>query len=278
MLDGVPESSYTARATQFAASGQFVGTPGSGTLIAPNWVLTVGHLGNPTGFQFGGTGTVHAVTQFIRHPTFIANGSNLIFGFDIALAQLATPVTNVTPATIYRGSSELGQTATITGFGVGGFGSTGVTLPSAHRAGTNVLDGVFNFNDGPGGQIGISNAAFVTDFDSGAAAANTSGSSSTTELEYQLATGDSGGGVYIVEDGQTFLVALNSAIASQRDVTGSGSTDIHGYGAISVYTRVSSYQLFIDNLVAVPEPGSLCLAALVVPGFWFLRRSRVGTK
>lgn len=273
MLDGVAESSYTnfAAQSQFNAIGKFT-TGGSGTLIAPNWVLAAGHLGNVAGFQIRGTGTVYGVSQIIRNPTFLANGSDLNYGHDIALMKLSTSVVGVTPASIYRGSNEIGQLAAITGFGVGGFGNAGTeSLAEAQRAGTNVIDTAFNFANGSGGQLGSQDAAFLVDFDApngigSPGQFNTllgSGSNAApTSLEYQLARLDSGGGMFIQENGEWKLAGVNSGIASQRQLLGTGSTKQLGYGAVSLFTRVRSYQGFIDGVTAVPEPSSILMLTM----------------
>ncbi len=265
MVDGrVATYETLAQQSQFDSIGRFV-EGGSGTLIAPNWVLTVGHVGAVNNFQVRGTGTQYSVAEIIRHPTFLANGSNLGFGFDVALVRLNTAVVGVAPASIYRGSGDIGQLATITGFGLGGIGSVGaLDLPAIQRAGTNVIDSVFNFNNGTSGQVGAQNSAFVTDFDgpSQFGIGNTIGSATVTSHEYQLASGDSGGGLFIFENGEWKLAGINSGIASQSQVLGSGNTNNLGYGAISVFTRVTSFQGYIDGITAVPEPSSFGLASL----------------
>jgi hypothetical protein len=282
MLDGIT-SNYSDYATQsqFDSSGQFT-EGGSGTLIASDWVLTVGHIGNVSGFRVRGTGPTYGVSQIIRNPTFLSNGSDLNYGHDVALVKLNTSVVGIGPATLYRGNNEIGLTASFTGFGVGGVGSNGVgNLPGIHRAGTNAIDGFYDFANGTGGQVGINDAALLVDFDapSGFGAPgefntlNGIGSSaSPTALEYHLASGDSGGGLFIFADGQWQLAGINSGVDSQFGANGSGSTNLFGYGAISVFTRVSSYQGFIDGVTAVPEPSSVLLAT--VAGSLFIIRAR----
>lgn len=281
MVDG-REATYEtlAQQTQFDSMGRFAQGE-SGTLIAPNWVLTVGHVTAVSSFQVRGTGTQYGVAEIIRHPTFLANGSDLGFGFDVALVRLNTAVVGVTPASIYRGAADIGQLATITGFGLGGVGSNGVAnLPAIQRAGTNVIDGLFNFGNGSAGQVGAQNSAFLTDFDgpSQFGVGNTTGNSTVTSHEYQLASGDSGGGLFIFENGEWKLAGINSGIASQAALLGSGNTNSLGYGAISVFTRVTSFQGYIDGITAVPEPSSFALASVAVGSLLFFaarRRKRV---
>lgn len=296
MLDSVPEANYVAYSnqSQFNAIGRFVGGA-SGTLIAPNWVLTAAHVSvvvdninpaNSSTFQIRGTGTQYTAVETVIHPTYLANGSNLNFGFDIQLVRLSSNVDNVTPAQIYRGASEIGSLGSITGFGAGGFGSSGATLGAAQRAGTNSLDAIVSLSNGPQGQVGAQNAMLLADFDSGSLQFNTLGlagfssNSDATSLEYHLALGDSGGGVFIFENSQWFLAGVNSGVDDQRSFLDPANTNPllsnndFGFGAVSFITRVSSYTGFIDNITAVPEPTSFSLVGIAL-AFGVLGRRRM---
>jgi len=303
MLDGVSESQYLAFASQpqFAGSGSVFSeaidqqtqqvirvSHGSGTLIAPDWVLTAGHVGIPSFFQPGGTGPTYAISQRIAHPVFVANGDSAFainFGFDVALLHLSTPVTSSPYANIYRGSNEVNLGAAITGFGVGGFGADGgaAGLPQASRAGTNRIDYIFpSLPIGPNGVTQAFNSLFATDFDSPTSIgtpgqyntlASFGSDAAPSPLEYQLANQDSGGGVYVFENGNWFLAGINSGVQSQNDTLGTGNTQLFGYGALGVYTRVSSFQSFIDiNALSVPEPGSFVLLSVIATVAIFARR------
>ena len=283
MLESVPEASYVnySNQSQFNAIGRF-SSGGSGTLIASNWILTAAHVGvvvdnlntaNSSKFQIRGSGAEYTAVEKIVHPTYLTNGSNINYGFDIQLVRLSSNVDNVTPASIYRGSSETGIIGSITGFGAGGT-SAGTSLPAAQRAGTNFLDAVVSFGNGPQGQVGAQNAMLIADFDSGDANFNTltgfGSSNIATSLEYHLASGDSGGGVFIFESNQWFLAGVNSGVESQRSFLDPTNTNPlyngneFGLGAVSYVTRVSSYSGFIDNITAVPEPASLSLVGVAL--------------
>ncbi len=278
MLASVPEASYInfSNQSQFDAIGTF--SPGaSGTLIAPNWVLTAGHLGvNVNNFRVRGTGQSYAVAEVVQHPTFIVNNQNINLGYDIQLVRLVENVPNVTPASIYRGNLEAGATIAITGFGLGGFGDTGESLSAIQRAGTNTVDVVASFVNG------AQNAILVADFDSEFGATHNTlaafGSSSTPlSLEYHLATGDSGGGIFIFENGQWYLAGVSSGVESQAQFLPNlvgANTDLFGYGALSYFTRVSAFQGFIDNVTAVPEPSSFLLFGSLAVGAVAARRMR----
>ncbi|MEQ1828662.1 MAG: trypsin-like serine protease [Pirellula sp.] len=282
ILDGVSDSLYLQWANQFPSAGR-VTSGGSGTLITPNLVLTAGHVGLGDFVIGGNTYTGVSITP---HPQFVANGSNLNFGFDIAVLRLATPVTNVTPVPWYTGNAEIGTTMTMTGFGVTGVGSSATSSGGGIlRAGTNVIDLIESFDNGAGGQIGAQNAIMIADFDapvgfgSPPGRFNTIGSAIPTSLEYHLASGDSGGGVFLQENGVWYVAGVNSGISSQFDFTqrAGDNTQLLGYGAMSYVTRVSSFRSFIE-IQAVPEPSSMLMSVLVITGAACFIRGRKSSR
>ncbi len=147
--DDVPDSDYTdlGNSPAYAAVGTFVdagGYTGCGILIAPDWVLTAGHV---TDIASSGTFTVdgnsYSSTQLFTDPGWNGNALN---GNDFGLVHLSTPVTSVTPVMLYTGSAEFGQVATWVGYGFTGTGLTGyqTSLGNQKRAFQNVIDGNFN--------------------------------------------------------------------------------------------------------------------------------------
>ena len=118
-----------------------------GTLIAPGWVLTAGHVTDTTStriFTYGGTshddGEFVLGTEHFPHFNWVGNVST---GWDLGLIRLAAPVTTITPASRFTGN-ELNRVGTSVGFGVTGVGTTGHEVPGEEpnrkRAGTNALD------------------------------------------------------------------------------------------------------------------------------------------
>lgn len=277
ILDGVSDSLYTAHGAQFAAVGKVGGA--SGVLIAPNWVLTAGHVA-PANFTVGGQ--TYSVAESIKHPQFLANGNDINYGFDIALIRLSANVVGVAPIPIYQGTNELGATISMVGYGATGVGSTGIAAnPGTLRGGTNAVDGFYSFDNGPSGQIGAVNGVLLTDFDAptsfdATGRFNTLGTPATTSLEYHLASGDSGGGAFLFEGGQWYVAGIHSFVDSQRNWTGKpgDSTLLFGYGAVSGMTRVSSFQSFIQTHAGIPEPSSLALCGLIAASAMPLARRR----
>jgi hypothetical protein len=247
--------------------GRFQGSTGSsgfsasGTLIAPDWVLTAGHVvDSAKSLTFSLNGTTYNATNWIANPQW---KGDLMSGYDIGLVHLSSPVTNIKPATRYTGTSELGLVGTAVGYGMTGTGLTGsTTFDGLKRAEQNTIDKMQNPR------------LFLSDFDSPRTSnTNRTGSSKPLDLEGMIAPGDSGGGVFVSVGGKSFLAGVNS-FAGAYD----GKVD-SSYGDISGHIRVSAFNSWIDSVLGlsrtstsvaatavsrseaapVPEPGSLVL-------------------
>lgn len=238
------DSLYQELATQsqFAPVGRIGAV--SGTLIAPDWVLTAAHINGST-FTLGGGS--YDVSENIPHPNW--NG-DVTSGFDVRLLRLSTPVPNVTPALIYGGNQELGQVGTFVASGATGDGIAGATLPSGtKRAAQNQLDAfgvntgspgslTINFNDGP---------LLLADFDHPVdASLSFLGSSAPLNLEGTLASQDSGGGTFVLVGNTWLLAGVHSFIF---DVDSNGSSTQYG-GGFGI-TRVSPHADWIQSQTGV---------------------------
>jgi hypothetical protein len=192
---------------------------------------------------------------------------DLTQGNDLALIQLSTPITTVAPAQLYLRSlgSVIGQTATAIGYGYTGNGLTGYSTSTigTPRGMQNTID-TFGGQIVQGGTSGdpayynltdFSSNIMFTDFDSPYTASwqntNIMGSPSPLPLEGATAPGDSGGGVFVTTQGQTYLAGVTSFSYNFNGPTTSK------YGDIDGYTRVT-----------VPDSMSLINAALVVASNW----------
>ncbi len=252
------------------SAGSYVG---SGTLIAPDWVLTAGHVVDKAQtMTFTVNGTQYVGSNWLANPGW--NG-NLLSGYDLGLVHLNAPVTGVAPAKRYADKKEVGKVGTAVGFGMTGTGLTGATYYDGQkRAGQNVIDAYY-------GGSAASARLFVSDFDNPtsrlAMQDNQLGDRNALNLEYLIAPGDSGGGVFI----NGLLAGVNSFIAAKD-----GKVDAD-YGDISGHVRVSVFNSWIDSIIAgldanlpatkassnsasaslagmtpVPEPATLTLLAL----------------
>ena len=271
-LAAQPQYASVGRIDSTTTNGELIG---SGTLIAPQFVLTAGHMvDNLSSLQFSLGGTNYTATHWIANPNW--NG-DLTAGYDLAVVELNTAVTGVAAAARYTGSSELNSVGTFVGFGRTGTGLTGATtFDGLARAGTNVLDGLYANNP----------RILTADFDSPhGISASSQGSATPTNLEYMIAPGDSGGGLFINTPAGVELAGVNSFGAAFD-----GRFDA-SYGDISGDIRVSLFNSWIDQAInsltaisgsdsttlAVPEPSSLLLACLAAIGAGLgLRRHRQG--
>jgi hypothetical protein len=252
--DDRPDSGYLnlANNSDYQSVGLFVnswGYTGCGILIAQDWVLTAAHLFvAASSGSFTINGNTYASSQLIAHPNW--NGGNVLAGSDFGLVHLGTPVTSLTPATLYMGSDERGKQGTFVGYGLTGTGLTGANhLDNQKRAFQNWIDGDF----------GLPDLVLGADFDNPLNAAdNNFGDAIPLDLEGVVAGGDSGGGVFGTINGQSYLVGVISSVVS---IDGNSNSD---YGDMTGFGRVSAFSSWIGSYVttAVPEPSPQALVML----------------
>jgi autotransporter-associated beta strand protein len=275
--DGANQADYAnlSAQSQYASSGYvFVNgvDAASGTLIAPGWVLTAAHAvtqNDGTSFPIDTLSNISfgqgATAASLPGPdsvkaVFVESGWNFDSsqGHDLALVELNTPVTSVAPAVLYNNSqpTELTQTATMVGYGYTGTGSAGYTnMTFGTRLATqNVIDAFGNqtVTTGTGSHISLSNFSsnlMFTDFDNpDDPTVSAMGGTSPLTMEGSSSPGDSGGGLFLTENGITYLAGV-----ADFGTTVDGSTFTAAYGQINGYTRtsVSDSAGFIDSTLAI---------------------------
>jgi secreted trypsin-like serine protease len=212
IVNGTPTTAYPSVGIVGDNTGGFC----TGTLIAPQFVLTAGHcavgIPNTAGrFQLGSAS--YATSQVIVHPNYNDAAIGSDNANDIAIYKLASPVSNIAPSPIYRGTPQVGELLTIVGFGAGGRGDTGHDGSfGTKRVGTTTIDQVtpklihWNFDN---------------------------------NNESNTAPGDSGGPAFL-DVGGVFYVA---------GVTSGGDKSDAGIGDHSFDTRVDAFQAWIDSIV-----------------------------
>lgn len=218
----------------------------SGTLLSSTIVLTAAHCvnGSISTMSFSleginsGSAVSYAFESYAYHAGF--DDTDLLAGDDIAIVELAAEITGVSFAQLYTGSGELGSVGTSVGFGLTGTGLSGATdAAGTKRAGENLIDYIENnvlyadFDDPIGTSPSSPNRFFGA------------GTSLPLDLEYLIAPGDSGGGLFIEDAGVTYIAGIHSFIGAYAD---DGVTD-SSYGDVQGSTQVSSYADWIYDTI-----------------------------
>jgi len=298
--DDVNDSLYTSLAAQSVydsvgflrwnegASGYIA----SGTLISSEWVLTAGHVvggtnnyGAGVSGMFFGLGSVYsgtgiAATEWIPYAGWSSSNGDVWAGVDLGLVRLSQPITTVTPALLDFRTPLLGLLGTSVGYGTSGIGSGGMSTPAGtKRAGQNMIDarGGMVTTMGSGTLLdldGISPTVLFQDFDHPTdLVASTMGSVTPVAQEYLIASGDSGGGLFIDVGGVTKLVGVSSFLASLPypwDTTGANAD----YGDLAGVVSVQSFENWIFTVTGVPEPSVISLLFFGLGGLVLMRGRR----
>lgn len=256
MRDDVALSSYETQlnTAPYSASGSldvFL----TGTLIAPNWVLTAAHVTNPTSFT-ASDGTTRSIVERVVYPgdpTF-ADQLDAGDGSDFALVRLSSAINTVPIASLHDPVASgityadfintnvlIGETAVYTGSGRTGDGDNGQTGGRDLLAGTNVINAVGANTPSSGF---VDNLA-VADFDDPNAIGPPNG---VTALEMGLLEGDSGGGLWVDLGDGPVLIGVHSLGGGTY-----GDTLASTLITDDVYNWINS---------TVPEPSSLALLCL----------------
>lgn len=232
-LGARPEYSCVGRYSSKATSNDYA----VGVLIAPTWVLTASHFITDTSYwKFGDH--IYESKRLILHPNLKPGASERQWtGYDLALVELKTPVTEVKPALRYYDRDEVGATVTKIGYGFVGNGLTGLMTPrrSERLGGQNTVDAA----GGAFEERTFGDAVLVFDFDHPDGSTNKLGSPTPLDLEIGGSKGDSGGGVFATFNNQVYLVGIVSG-ALNRETR---------YGSVAALVRVSSANQWIDSVV-----------------------------
>jgi hypothetical protein len=268
----------------FESVGRFTGTTASngflasGTLIAPDWVLTAAHVvDGAKSLTFSIGGQIYQVDRKVAYPGW---NRDLWSGYDIGLVHLTKPVDNIKPAQMYAGSAELNRADTVVGYGKTGTGNCGdVKCDGVKRGAQNVITEIENKR--------LLLADFQNPLPPGAVSLSCERS---LPLEGLIAPGDSGGGLFISTPTGTYLAGVNSFVGSDFGAPRSV------YGNFSGHTRVSAFRDWIEakirgdersgagpvaddtpkgpdtTIYPAPEPASVVLLLAAGAMLWLSRR------
>jgi hypothetical protein len=238
----VDDAKYRIDGLAFPALADMPGE-GHGALIAPEWVVTAAHAAPMEGMnaEVVINGKAYKVERVFLHPGYkrmpdalgkeaLATGDpSRIHAFlagsdDIALIKLASPVDDVAPVSLYRGSEEVTKIAMLVGKGATGNGVDGQS--GSHRTD---LRRAFN------AITGANERYLWYRFDPPPQA---------LPLEGVLGSGDSGGPLLVEDQGITQLVGLGSWITGTPD----HALEAGFYGQVVHNVRISRYIDWIESV------------------------------
>ncbi|GAB2509461.1 S1 family peptidase [Lysobacter humi (ex Lee et al. 2017)] len=244
--DDVPDLRYRASAADFPALAD-IAVEGHGVLIAPRWVVTAAHA---VTWQHRVdvvvvNGVPREVAKVILHPGYRklpqamidaalkADDTREVLDFlsksdDVALIQLAAPVTDVAPVAIHR-TPVVGQTIRIIGKGATATGRDGHDPHGPNR--TDLRQAFNTLTRSEGRWLAYT-------FDAPPAA---------LPLEGSAGNGDSGGPVLVDADGRWQLAGLTS----WKHVDGKPSAFRPSrYGQLSYAVRLAAYVDWMETTMA----------------------------
>jgi hypothetical protein len=243
--DDVADAKYRVPESEFPALVDMPGE-GHGVLIAPRWVVTAAHAitWQPEIQRITVGGVPRDVARLVIHPGYrkpphqlleqaLATWDWTLFRVllsssdDIALVELAQPVTDIRPVAINTSDGEFGQTITIMGKGATGNGVGGYEFSGSHRT---ELRRAYNKVTSADGRW------LCYTFDDPAHA---------LPLEGASGSGDSGGPVLVQTEKTWLLAGLTSWSDPQSSIRTPGR-----YGQISCNVRLSHYQDWIESVIS----------------------------
>ena len=237
---------------------------GSGVLLFDGTaVLTAAHLfagqASSANVIFETTSGLQTVasSQVLVNPNYTTANSNS----DLALVWLSqdAPVAAQRYG-IYRGSSEIGQTMTMVGYGVPGSGDTGMLTPfneapvrvKANNQFESESAALGRFFGESGVWESTSGKQLVADFDNGLAQNDALGSLLNKSglglgnLEGLISKGDSGGPAFI-GNLVAGIASFTARLSDAGKVPDIDNTSNSSFGEIAGWQRVSAYQQWIDQ-------------------------------
>lgn len=219
----VSEENYSATPSDFPPLATLYNIGVHGTLIHPQWVVTAAHAVfcmNP-GQKIRVGDKIVSIANRYSHPNYRLGGEH-----DIALIQLESSVNDIQPAEIYKKNDEKNTVVWFIGVGGTGTGIDGQTIGYKENNG--------KLRKAQNKVVHATNTDIVFKFEKGAEG---------EALEGVSGNGDSGGPAYIKNGDKHELLGISSR-------TDSWFYDVGEYGVTELYTRVSSYRGWIQQVIS----------------------------
>lgn len=218
----VPDTKYAASVADFPPLATLYKIGAHGTLIRPQWVVTASHavFCVMPGDSIKVGNQVVEVEKRYSHSQYKLDNTH-----DIALLKLKAPISDIKPASTYTGKDELGKQIWFIGVGGTGTGNTGMTV------GTQANKGKMRKAQNTIVHVRRNEIEFI--FNKGDKA---------LPLEGVSGNGDSGGPAYAMVDSQYYLYGVSSR-------TSSWFKGVGDYGVKELYTRVSTYNNWINTVI-----------------------------
>lgn len=217
-----PDDKYLKYAQDFKYIYKICGTYNDGQLfcasavaIAPNWILTAAHVvENQRTCLVHKNDKAHIVREIFIHKDF----EKTQFGFaDIAIGYVSDDLGLDFYPPLYEDIDEVGKICSISGYGLTGtFDSGVIKSDQKQRAGSNFIDSIDK-------DLLICSIA----------------NHKKTALEFLIASGDSGGGLFIGNK----LAGINSCVLAKDKNPNSN------YGDESGHTRISKFVPWIKEII-----------------------------
>jgi TATA-box binding protein (TBP) (component of TFIID and TFIIIB) len=218
----VPDEKYKNYGSKFKCVLKIIGTcnceekhtfSASAVAISPNWALTAAHVvKNSTKIKIQINNKDFEIDKIIVNEKF--NEAKLGYD-DIALCYSKSDFNLDFYPKLYEKNDEVKKIVSICGYGMTGSFSTGANKSDEiKRAGSNIIERI----------------------DNNCLICNNSGGT-RTQLEFLIANGDSGGGLFINNE----LAGINSFVSAKDGKPNSS------YGDESAHTRISVYKKWIEE-------------------------------
>lgn len=198
---------------RYNKSNKNINASGSAVVIDENWILTAAHVVSCMEHPFFHLKEKkYNIDKVIINPEFNSKPTE---GGDLALCHVKEKIIIKKYPKLYSKKDESGKICKITGYGITGTGETGARVDdNKKRSGTNRIDVVSE-------KLLFCNMS----------------KENPTALEFLIAHGDSGGGLFINEE----LAGIHSFVSTSD---GNANSD---YGDESGHTRISKYKGWIEE-------------------------------